>query len=102
MMGKGHIAKGLRNGLMAVSLLALAACTTLTSSNIAVSQTGDRPAPTVVPEGTDPDDAVIGRREHPRIIAAYGGVYSDPPKSWWPALSAAFSMPPTSPMPSSR
>ncbi len=79
MMGKGHIAKGLRNGLMAVSLLALAACTTLTSSNIAVSQTGDRPAPTVVPEGTDPDDAVIGRREHPRIIAAYGGVYSDRP-----------------------
>jgi predicted Zn-dependent protease len=77
MMGKGHIAKGLRNTLMAVSLLALAACTTLTSSNIAVSQTGDRPAPTVVPEGTDPDDAVIGRREHPRIIAAYGGVYSD-------------------------
>jgi predicted Zn-dependent protease len=33
----------------------------------------------VVPEGTDPDDVVIGRREHPRIIAAYGGVYSDRP-----------------------
>jgi predicted Zn-dependent protease len=83
MTSMGHIAKdmrtGLRNGLLAVSLLALSACTTLTSSNIAVSQTGDRPAPTVVPEGTDPDDAVIGRREHPRIIAAYGGVYSDRP-----------------------
>ncbi|OYX04496.1 MAG: hypothetical protein B7Z15_17565, partial [Rhizobiales bacterium 32-66-8] len=79
MTGTEHIAKGLRNGLMAVSLLALSACTTLTSSNIAVSQTGDNPAPTVVPEGTDPDDAVIGRREHPRIIAAYGGVYSDRP-----------------------
>lgn len=79
MTGMGHIAKGLRNGLLAVSLLALSACTTLTSSNIAVSQTGDNPAPTVVPEGTDPDDAVIGRREHPRIIAAYGGVYSDRP-----------------------
>lgn len=79
MRAHGHIAKGLRNGLMAVSLLALAACTTLTSSNIAVSQTGDNPAPTVVPEGTDPDDAVIGLREHPRIIAAYGGVYSDRP-----------------------
>jgi predicted Zn-dependent protease len=69
----------MRNGLLAVSLVVLSACTTLTSSNIAVSQTGDNPAPTVVPAGTDPDDEVIGRREHPRIIAAYGGVYSDRP-----------------------
>jgi predicted Zn-dependent protease len=74
---RGRIAKGLRNGMLAVSLLALSACTTFTSSNIAVSRTGDNPAPTVVPEGTDPEDVVIGRREHPRIIAAYGGVYSD-------------------------
>jgi predicted Zn-dependent protease len=77
MSGTGHIAKGMRNLVLAVSLLALSACTTLTSSNIAVSTTGDNPAPTVVPEGTEPDDVVIGRREHPRIIAAYGGVYSD-------------------------
>ncbi|MGV8833711.1 MAG: M48 family metalloprotease [Devosia sp.] len=62
---------------MAVSLLALSGCTTLTSSNIAVSQTGDRPAPTVDTGGTD--DAAVGRREHPRIIAANGGVYSDRP-----------------------
>ena len=79
MTGKGHIAKGLRTGFLAAALLALSGCTTLTSSNIAVSQTGDRPAPTVVPEGTDPDDAVIGSREHPRIVAAYGGIYSDRP-----------------------
>lgn len=79
MTGKGHIGKGLRNSMLAVSLLALSACTSLTGSNIAVSQTGDVRAPTVVPEGTDPDDVVIGRREHPRIIAAYGGVYSDRP-----------------------
>jgi predicted Zn-dependent protease len=83
MTGMGHTAKGLqrgmRNGLLAVSLLALSACTTLTGSNVAVTKTGDNPAPTVVPEGTDPDDVVIGRREHPRIIAAYGGVYSDRP-----------------------
>ena len=77
MTGMGHIAKGLRNGLLAVSLLALSACTSFTSSNVAVSQTGDNPAPDVVPEGTDPEDEVIGRREHPRIIASYGGVYSD-------------------------
>jgi len=76
----GGIAIGLRNGVLAVSLLALSACTTLTSTGgVAVTQTGDNPAPTVVPEGTDPDDVVIGRREHPRIIAAYGGVYSDRP-----------------------
>ncbi|WP_375452463.1 M48 family metalloprotease [uncultured Devosia sp.] len=75
----GGIRSGLRNGVVAVSLIALSACTTLTSTGIAVTQTGDNPAPTVVPEGTEPDDVVIGRREHPRIIAAYGGVYSDRP-----------------------
>ncbi len=83
MMGLGHIGKGLqtgmRNGLLAALLLTLSACTSLTGTNVAVTQTGDTPAPTVVPEGTDPDDVVIGRREHPRIIAAYGGVYSDRP-----------------------
>jgi predicted Zn-dependent protease len=74
-----QIAKGLRVGVLAMSVLALGACTSLIGSNIAVSQTGDNPAPTVAPEGADPDDVVIGRREHPRIIAAYGGVYSDRP-----------------------
>lgn len=68
-----------RVGIVAASILALSACSSLTGSNISVSQTGDRPAPTVVPAGTEPDDVVIGRREHPRIIAAYGGVYSDRP-----------------------
>lgn len=79
MKARGHIGKGFRNGMLAASLVALSACTSLTGSNIAVTQTGDMRAPTVVPEGTDPDDVVIGRREHPRIIAAYGGVYSDRP-----------------------
>ncbi|HTO29393.1 MAG TPA: hypothetical protein VL017_12440, partial [Devosia sp.] len=64
MIGLGHIAKGLqaatRTGLLAASLLALSACTSLIgTSNVAVSQTGDNPAPTVVPEGTEPDDVVI-------------------------------------------
>ncbi|MCW5720880.1 MAG: M48 family metalloprotease [Devosia sp.] len=71
--------KFLRVGLVAGSILVLSACSSLTGSGISVSQTGDRPAPTVVPAGTEPDDVVIGRREHPRIIAAYGGVYSDRP-----------------------
>jgi predicted Zn-dependent protease len=72
-----RLTNSLRNGVMALSLIALAGCTALTASNITVSQTGDNPAPTVVPAGTEPDDAVIGRREHPRIVAAFGGVYSD-------------------------
>ena len=67
----------LRIGVLAVSLLALSACTSLMGSSINVARTGDNPAPAVVPEGTDPDDAVLGLREHPRIIAAYGGVYED-------------------------
>jgi predicted Zn-dependent protease len=71
------VLKSLHVGAMALSLVALAACSSLTGSSVAVSKTGDRPAPMVVPEGTQPDDVVIGRREHPRIIAAYGGVYSD-------------------------
>jgi predicted Zn-dependent protease len=41
--------------------------------NVATRQTsGSAPA---VPAGTDPEDSVIGLREHPKIIASYGGVY---------------------------
>lgn len=69
--------KSLRNGVLVLSLVALAGCTGLTASNITVSQTGDNPAPAVVPAGTEPNDEVIGRREHPRIVAAFGGIYSD-------------------------
>jgi predicted Zn-dependent protease len=71
--------KALRMTILATSLFALAACSSLTGSNIQVGRTGDNPAPTVVPAGTQPDDEVIGLREHPRIVAAYGGVYSDRP-----------------------
>lgn len=67
----------LRVTMLAVSLVALTACSSLTGSNISVGRTGDNPAPNVAPAGADPDDAVLGRREHPRIIAAYGGVYED-------------------------
>src|SRR5690554_6926551 len=37
---------------------------------------GQAPA---VPAGTDTDDNVVGLREHPRIIANYGGVYEHRP-----------------------
>lgn len=65
-----------RLGMLTAMLLALSACTSL-GPGVSVARTGDNPAPTVVPEGTDPNDDVLGRREHPRIIAAYGGVYED-------------------------
>ncbi|SMQ86303.1 Putative Zn-dependent protease [Devosia lucknowensis] len=71
--------KLLRIGLLGISLLALSACTSLVGTGVNVARTGDNPAPTVIPEGTDPDDAVLGLREHPRIVAAYGGVYEDRP-----------------------
>lgn len=67
----------LRIGMLGASVLALSACSSLVGSGINVARTGDNPAPAVVPEGTDPDDAVLGLREHPRIVAAYGGVYED-------------------------
>src|SRR5215217_1539217 len=71
------LSNSVRLGALTLSILFLSACSSLTGSPVAVSRTGDTPAPMVVPEGTEPDDVVIGRREHPRIIAAYGGVYSD-------------------------
>lgn len=69
--------KFLRAGILAVSLVALTACSSLVGAGVNVARTGDNPAPTVVPEGTDPDDSVLGLREHPRIVSAYGGVYED-------------------------
>lgn len=75
LMGKRVV----RIGILAVSVIALTACTSLVGSNINVARTGDNPAPTVTPVGREPDDAALGLREHPRIVAAYGGVYEDRP-----------------------
>ncbi|WMT86648.1 M48 family metalloprotease [Pelagibacterium sp. 26DY04] len=62
------------SGSSLVLVAAVAGCSGLIGgSNIATRQTsGSAPA---VPAGTDPEDTVIGLREHPRIIASYGGVY---------------------------
>src|SRR5690606_9272211 len=73
----GPIPKSWRGGGLAVALLALTACTALTSSKIAESQTARTPAPAVGPVGADPHDVEIGRREHARAIVAYGGVHED-------------------------
>lgn len=73
----GGITVGLRTTLVALALLGVGACTTLTSTGVAVTTMGDKRAPEIAAQGAEPDDAVIGRREHPRIVATYGGVYSD-------------------------
>lgn len=78
-MTKTNLAiRGLGGMLLALGLLSLSGCANLFKSDVSVSQTGvnTTPAP-AVPDGTEPDDSVIGLREHPRIIASYGGVYSD-------------------------
>ena len=70
----------IRGAALAMALAGLAACTSFApGGDIAVHRTGDGEMAPAVPEGTDPDDVVVGRREHPRIIASYGGVYHDEP-----------------------
>src|SRR5690349_12084611 len=64
---------------LAVTLLALlAGCSSVLGPGVAVSTTGDNMAP-LVSETGDPEDDIIGARENPRIVAQYGGIYSDRP-----------------------
>lgn len=66
---------GLRAGVAAASVLAIAACSSTLTPGISVTQTTGQRAPIVDPG--DPEEAAIGAREHPRIVASYGGVYED-------------------------
>lgn len=66
---------GLRAGVVAASVLAIAACSSTLTPGISVTQTTGQRAPIVDPG--DPEEAAIGAREHPRIVASYGGVYED-------------------------
>jgi predicted Zn-dependent protease len=64
---------------LALPMLALlAGCTGILGPGVAVSTTGDNMAP-LVSETGDPEDDIIGARENPRIVAQYGGIYSDRP-----------------------
>lgn len=57
----------------------LSACSSFfNDTGVATRQTGVSSDGTTmaVPAGTRPGDDVVGRREHPRIVASYGGVYS--------------------------
>jgi len=61
-----------------LALLSLGGCSGMFGEpDVRVTQTGAQGGGTAVPAGTDPEDDVIGRREHPRIVATYGGVYHD-------------------------
>jgi predicted Zn-dependent protease len=60
--------------LAGAALLVLAGCSTLIRPAVTVTDTATRTAPPV--EG-DPEEEAIGAREHPRIVASYGGVYAD-------------------------
>ncbi|HQZ11631.1 MAG TPA: M48 family metalloprotease [Devosia sp.] len=66
----------LGGGVSLAALLVVAGCSSLMGPNVAVKQTGSDVAPAVNPSA-DPDEDAIGAREHPRIIASYGGVYQD-------------------------
>jgi predicted Zn-dependent protease len=67
----------LLSGLALVGVLS--ACSSfLNDTGVATRQTGvgGNATQMAVPAGTRPGDDVVGRREHPRIVASYGGVYS--------------------------
>jgi predicted Zn-dependent protease len=64
--------------LAAALLVLLSACSSVLGPGVAVSTTGDNMAPPVADTG-DPEDDMIGARENPRIVASYGGIYSDRP-----------------------
>jgi predicted Zn-dependent protease len=69
----------LRPPLLAVLLLPLflAGCSSLYGPGVSVSHTTGQNTP-LVSEDSDSDDA-LGAREHPKIVASHGGVYSDRP-----------------------
>src|SRR5690242_19969457 len=76
----GRLRSGLRAAILLAVLVPLSGCVGIFSGgpNKAVA-TADQTSPVTPPTGEDAEDAVIGQREHPRIIATYGGIYSDRP-----------------------
>ncbi|MEP7240366.1 MAG: M48 family metalloprotease [Devosia sp.] len=62
--------------LIIVCALLLAGCSSIMGPGVQVTTTSGQMAPLVSDTG-DPGDDVIGAREAPKIIASYGGIYSD-------------------------
>src|SRR5690606_24204832 len=75
-MSERHLTRrAFLSGSSLMLVAAVAGCSGLIGgSNVSTRQTGGS-AP-AVPAGTDPEDSVIGLREHPRLIASYGGDYA--------------------------
>ncbi len=67
-----------QSALLLALLAVLAGCSSVLGPGVQVSTTGDNTAPLVSDTG-DPEDDIIGARENPRIVASYGGIYSDRP-----------------------
>jgi predicted Zn-dependent protease len=78
MMERRDIVRMLPKVLALALLLALAGCSNIMGPGVQVTTTDGQMAPVVTDPG-DPDDEMIGAREHPKIIASYGGVFADRP-----------------------
>ena len=72
--GRGRLVQAARVGALALIAILSACSSTLIGPSGGTVPQGPAQA---VPAGTDPEDAIIGRREHPRIVASYGGVYEN-------------------------
>jgi predicted Zn-dependent protease len=75
MIAKGQFRRRLHYSTALVALL-LAGCSSMFGPGVRVSQTNGQNAPVITDAG-DPEEEAIGAREHPRIVASYGGVYQD-------------------------
>lgn len=78
MIANSGFAALLRRAAMLAALMALASCSAIMGPGTQVTTIDGQMAPVVTDPG-DPDDEMIGAREHPKIIASYGGVFSDRP-----------------------
>lgn len=75
-----HSRRSVAAVLALVLPLALSGCSNFFGdTSVSVRQIGGASTvvPDAVPAGTDPEDNVVGTREHQRIVASYGGVYSN-------------------------
>jgi len=65
-----------QRAILLALLALLAGCSSVLGPGVAVTETNGQMAPLVSDTG-DPEDDIIGARENPKIIASYGGIYSD-------------------------
>ncbi|HEY4199060.1 MAG TPA: M48 family metalloprotease [Devosiaceae bacterium] len=80
MTGSRRFFGGARAGVLGLLLVMISGCTQLfPESDIKVTKSGDNNAPPVTVASNDNSDEAIGMREHPRIIASFGGIYNDRP-----------------------